>query len=301
MNPLKKYIWLVDTIGRAGNIGLTLEQIGDCWNANDELYASGAFSKRSFHRHRTEITDLFNIEIECYNVGKGYRYRIANSNDNSYFRQWMLNSIAVNRIVTDSQELAQYISLEDCHDTSLPTLLQALKELRMVSFTYSPFWAEEPILYYNFKPHALKMFDRRWYLIGCFGSRKEHRIYALDRISDCELQGDSYKRDPKFSIEKMFEGAYGITVADDIPVERVWIKTDPDQAPYLRTPKLHESQIEIGVKDGCPVFSLQVRPTLDFIQKLLSFGSAIEVLKPERLRKEMKKEAEQMARKYQEE
>lgn len=54
------------------------------------------------------------------------------------------------------------------------------------------------------------------------------------------------------------------------------------------------------MKDGCPVFSLQVRPTLDFIQKLLSFGSRIEVLKPESLRKEMKKEAEQMARKYKE-
>ena len=37
------------------------------------------------------------------------------------------------------------------------------------------------------------------------------------------------------------------------------------------------------------------------IQKLLSFGSRIEVLKPESLRKERKKEAEQMARKYKEE
>lgn len=34
MNVLKKYIRLVDTIMRAGEKGLTLEQIGDLWDAS---------------------------------------------------------------------------------------------------------------------------------------------------------------------------------------------------------------------------------------------------------------------------
>ena len=33
MNVLKKYTWLVGTLMRAGDKGLTLEQIGDRWNA----------------------------------------------------------------------------------------------------------------------------------------------------------------------------------------------------------------------------------------------------------------------------
>lgn len=298
MTPLKKYIWLVDTLMRRGSTGLTLEQIEDRWNSDEEMHDSGAFSKRSFHRHRNEIEDLFGIEIESYNNGSEYRYRIADDGKNDYFRRWMMSSIAVNRIVTDSKDVAQHIALEAYHDESLPTLLQALKEHRMVSFCYSPFWKDEPSQYYNFKPHALKMFERRWYLIGYYGSEKAHRIYALDRLSHCELQEETYLHDPRFNIEKMFKGAYGIIVEEELPVENIWIKVDPYQANYLRSLKLHDSQHEIGADKGYPIFSLRVRPTFDLKQKLLSLGSSVEVLKPESLREEIREEIKLMASKY---
>lgn len=301
MTPLKKYIWLVDTIMRAGEKGLTMEQIGDRWDYDDEMHDCGAFAKRSFHRHRNEIEDLFGIRIESYGNGHEFRYRIADDGKNDYFRRWMLDSIAVNRIVTDSKEAARYVALESYRDEALPTLLQALKDQHMVSFTYNPFWKEEPILYYNFKPHAIKMFERRWYLIGCFGSRKEHLIYALDRISNCKLQEETYQRDPKFSIEKMFNGVYGIIVDEELPVESLWLKVDPYQANYMRSLPLHKSQHEIGEREGCPIFSLRVRVTYDLKQKLLSLGSSIEVLKPESLRKELRDEIKSMLSKYPEE
>ena len=301
MTPLKKYIWLVDTIMRTGEKGLTLEQIGARWNADDKMHDEGSFAKRSFHRHRNEIKDLFGIEIESYGNGHEFRYRIADDGKNDYFRRWMLDSIAVNRIVMDSKEAAQYVVLESYHDEALPTLLQALKEQRMVSFTYNPFWKEEPILYYNFKPHAIKMFERRWYLIGCFGSRKEHLIYALDRISNCELQEDTYRRDPKFNVEKMFDGVYGITVKKELPVESVWLKVDLFQANYLRSLPLHRSQMELKGGADYAMFALRVRPTYDFKQRLLSLGSTAEVVKPEWLRKEMQEEIKAMLSKYPEE
>ena len=301
MTPLKKYIWLVDTLMRGGETGLTLEQIGSRWNADDEMHDEGAFAKRSFHRHRNEIKDLFGIEIESYGNGHEFRYRIADDGKNDYFRRWLMDSIAVNRIVTDSKEVAQYVALESYHDVSLSTLLQAMKELRMVSFTYSPYWAEKPLLYYNFKPHALKMFERRWYLIGCYGSSREQRIFALDRISNCELQEDTYQRDPKFGLEEMFDGIYGITIEEDLPVESVWLKVDPYQAHYLRSLPLHKSQHEIGERDGCPVFSLRVQPSTDLKSKLLSMGQKVEVMKPESLRKWMQEEIKSMLSKYPEE
>ena len=106
MNVLKKYIWLVDTVMKAGNVGLTLQQIADAYYFNDDINGGRLYSDRTFHRHREEIKDIFGIEIECYVSGGVYRYRIADSGKNGYFRQWLLNSIAVNRIVTDSQEVA---------------------------------------------------------------------------------------------------------------------------------------------------------------------------------------------------
>ena len=302
MTPLKKYIWLVDTVMRAGDKGLTLRQIAECYEHDENVSEGEPYARRTFQRHRDEILGLFGIEIECYIDGGEHRYRIADSGGNEYFRRWLLDSIAVNRIITDSREAAQNISVESTNDTALPTLLGALKEQHLVSFDYKPYWKESASRYFNFQPHALKMFEQRWYLIGRY--HKTHRTFALDRMSNVEIQVDGqgapcpYRRDPKFDLEKMFAGTYGIIV-EDIPIESVRLKVDAYQANYLRSLPLHSSQHELKRTDEYAIFSLRVRPTYDFRQKLLSFGSTIEVLQPESLREEMKEEIATMLKRYQ--
>ena len=296
MTPLKKYIWLVDTVMRAGDKGLTLRQIAEQYERDENISEGEPYARRTFQRHRDEILDLFGIEIECYIDGGEHRYRIADNCNNEYFRRWLLDSIAVNRIVTDSREAAQYISVEATNDTVLPTLLGALKEQRMVSFNYKPYWKESATHYFNFQPHALKMFEHRWYLIGRYN--KTHRTFALDRMSNVEMQEESFRRDTKFDLEKMFAGAYGIIV-EDIPIESIRLKVDAYQSNFLRSLPLHPSQHELKRTEEYSVFSLRVRPTFDFKQKILSLGSTVEVLQPDTLREEMKKELTAMIQKYQ--
>ena len=296
MNVLKKYIWLVDIVMRAGNKGLTLEQIGDRWDADDEMHDNGAFARRTFHRHRNEIADLFGIEIECYSDGSDFRYRIADSGGNEYFRRWLLDSIAANRIVTDSREAAQYVLVEPTDSRMLPMLLEALKEQCTLNFSYQPYWSESPYSYSGVQPYALKMFERRWYLIARRDG--EYRFFALDRMTKVELQDETYKRDPKFDLKKMFEGVYGIIV-DDTPIESIRLKVNAYQANYLRSLPLHSSQHELKRTEEYSVFSLRVRPTFDFKQKLLSLGSTVEVLQPESLRADMRAEIQEMMNKYQ--
>ena len=280
---------------RAGEKGLTLQQIADKYSWNNDVSNGEPYARRTFQRHRDEVLDLFGIEIECYSDGSEYRYRIADNSGNDYFHRWLLDSIAVNRIVTDSREAAQYISIEPANNSALPIVLEALKEQRLVSFDYKPYWKESSTHYFNFQPHALKMFERRWYLIGRY--HKTHRTFALDRMNNVTLQEEIFRRDPKFNIEKMFKGTYGIIV-EDLPIESIWLKVDAFQANYLRSLPLHSSQIELERNDVYSKFALRVRPTFDFRQKLLSLGSAVEVIKPESLRREMKEEIEKMMSKY---
>ncbi len=296
MNVLKKYTWLVGTLMRAGDKGLTLEQIGDRWNATEELHEEGAFARRSFHRHRSEIMDLFGIEIECYIDGGQYRYRLADDGGREYFRQWMMDSIAVNHVVSDSREAAQYVLVEPTDSRMLPMLLEALKEQRTLNFTYHPYWSESPYNYSGVQPYALKMFERRWYLIARRDG--EYRIFALDRMSSVELQETTYKRDPKFDMEKMFEGTYGIIVKEEIPVESIRLKVEAYQANYLRSLPLHNSQHELKHTEEYSIFSLRVRPTYDFKQKILSLGSTVEVLQPESFRKEIAEELKNTLKQY---
>ena len=296
MNVLKKYTWLVGTLMRAGDKGLTLEQIADRWNATEELHEEGAFARRSFHRHRSEIMDLFGIEIECYVDGGQYRYRLADDGGREYFRQWMMDSIAVHHVVADSREAAQYIMVEATDSRMLPALLEALKEQRTLKFTYQPYWSESPYDYSGVQPYALKMFERRWYLIARRDG--DYRIFALDRMSKVEVQDETYKRDPKFDLKEMFEGAYGIIV-DDTPIESIRLKVNAYQANYLRSLPLHSSQHELKRTEEYSIFSLRVRPTYDFKQKLLYLGSTIVVLQPESLRADMRGEIQEMMNKYQ--
>lgn len=297
MTPLKKYIWLVDTVMRAGEKGLTLRQIAERYEQDENISDGEPYARRTFQRHRDEVLDLFGIEIECYSDGSEYRYRIADNSSNDYFRRWLLDSIAVNRIVTDSREVARYISIESTNNTALPIVLEALKDLRLVNFDYKPYRKESSTHYFNFQPHALKMFERRWYLIGRY--HKTHRTFALDRMTNVVLQEENFKRDPKFDLEKMFSGSYGIIV-EDIPVESIWLKVEAHQANYLRSLPLHRSQMELNSKnEDYAIFALRVRPTLDLRQKILSLGSAVEVLKPESLREEMREEVRRMSKMYQ--
>lgn len=299
MNPLKKYIWLVDTVMRAGEKGATLNQISNAYAYDDEIGSGGEYNQRSFHRHRKEVKDLFGIDIECYSDGSQFRYRVADSGKEGYFQRWLLDSIAVNRVLGDSKEVAPYISIEETRSEPLPIVLQALKQRQMVQFDYQPYWSKEAIHYFNFQPHALKMFERRWYLIGRYKEEMPHIILALDRVSGMELQEESYERDPDFDVEEMFRDSYGIILkADEVDVEEVWLKVDPYQANYVRSLPLHHSQFEVKQTDEFSVFCMRLRPTLDFIQKLLSLGSTVEVMKPEWLRDEMRKEIKSMLGKY---
>lgn len=299
MNPLKKYIWLVDTVMRAGEKGATLNQISNAYAYDDEIGGGGEYNQRSFHRHRKEVQELFGIDIECYSDGSQFRYRVADSGKEGYFRRWLMDSIAVNRVLGDSKEVAPYISIEETRSEPLPIVLQALKQRQMVQFDYHPFWSEGSTHYFNFQPHALKMFERRWYLIGRYKEDMRHIILALDRMSALELQDETYERDPEFDVEEMFRDSYGIILkADEVAVEEVWLKVDPYQANYVRSLPLHHSQFEVKQTDEFSVFCMRLRPTLDFIQKLLSLGSTVEVMKPEWLREKVKGEVSKMMAKY---
>ena len=168
----------------------------------------------------------------------------------------------------------------------------------MMKFDYGPYWRDNVTHYTDFRPHALKMFERRWYVVGKYTEDMPHHIFALDRISNIEIQEDTYTRDPDFDVEEMFKDSYGIILREEVEVESVWIKVDAFQANYLRSLPLHHSQIELKRNEEYSVFSVRVRPTFDFRQQLLSLGSRVEVLKPESLRDEMKEEIAAMLGKY---
>ena len=287
---IRKYIWLIDTVNQAGSVGITLHEISEKWQRNILLSNGKEYPTRSFHNHVAAVRELFGIEIACQKSTNSYY--IANSRDlkdTSGFRGWLLDVLSLNSQLEESSQLKDRILLEENPSGRefLPTVLEAMREGKMLTFSYKPFWVEDSYVsnLYHVEPYALKVFKRRWYLLGKYGDCPL-KVYALDRIQDMDIEFESFTLPDDFDAESFFNTCFGIIVGEEHP-QRIKLKVDDYQAKYLRTLPLHPSQMEEERTATHTVFTYFLRPTFDFIQELLSHGEYMEVLEPQALRKEI--------------
>lgn len=138
---------------------------------------------------------------------------------------------------------------------------------------------------YTVSPHALKEFNRRWYLI-CTNHRDVSRYYnlPLDRVLDIRLADGSEPFLPQSSdINDYYNDVFGITNLTSDPVEHVRFVAYGKTAKYIETkpfcPKcsfkwLSDSELEV---------CLNVKINYELEHQLLSWADSIKILEPERL------------------
>jgi predicted DNA-binding transcriptional regulator YafY len=179
----------------------------------------------------------------------------------------------------------------------LPVIIEALKKNTVLEMTYQSFWRDETNTF-EVEPYCLKAFKQRWYLVARSPYYDKIMIYALDRVHQLEPTGNVFKYPDDFVAEEYFEDCFGIIADQNYDVETVKLKVSAGQANYLRTLRLHQSQIEIDRNDEFSVFTVRLRPTFDFRQEILTMGSDIEVLSPKWFRDEMAEISKHMWNKY---
>lgn len=297
---IRKYIWLIDTVNQAGSTGITFKDIRSKWERNDLLSGGIQYPKRSFHNHVTAIRELFGIEIACNKNTNSYY--IANSRelkDSSGFKGWLLDALSLNNQLEESSQLKDRILLEENPSGRelLPTILEAMRDNKMLTFSYKPYWVEDDHIsnLYHVEPYALKVFKRRWYLLGKYGD-SPLKVYALDRILDIDIEFESFTLPADFDAESFFSSCFGIIVSDKDP-QTIKLKVDAFQSNYLRSLPLHPSQKETERTEEYSVFTYFLRPTFDFVQELLTLRETTEVLAPKELRAEMARIGKNIANK----
>ena len=300
MTTLNRYIWLVDTLVRAGQKGLTFEEINDKYRYNDNISNGGEYALRTFHDHRKSVEELFGIEIACNRSDN--RYYIRDTDDiksPGYFRKWLLETISLNNTIAANDRLRDRILLEDVPSTTpaLIPLLAAMRENIMVNFQYHPFDKDVVNPYNDFQPWTLKMYKRRWYVYGSV-PEKGMRIFSLDRISDVEPTGQTFQLPEDFDAEAVFFGTFGAYVTVKDQPQTILLKTDEWQAKYLRSLPLHKSQEEVERTPEYTIFSLFVKPTYDLKQEILTMNIHAEVLAPVAFREEIQANLSEMLNKY---
>ncbi len=283
----REYIWLINTIRRARRISLA--EINERW-LETELSGGVDFSRATFVRHKNAIEDIFGVIIEC-DRQNGYKYYIENESvlrENSVQR-WMLSTLNVSNIVSESLSLQKRILLESTNteDLYLQKMIEAMKRNVKIAIKYRKYGDDEP-RNLTFEPYCLKMFRQRWYVLGHF-----HRdvadgpdvdyfgLFAFDRIMNLSLTDEKFVIDPDFDAEAYFSECYGVLVNDDTRSERITIRVFDYEQYYVNDLPIHPSQREVSHGNDYTDYELFLRPTPDFIRHLVGMGNHVQVLSPE--------------------
>lgn len=290
----KQYIWLVETIRKYKSI--SLEEINELWRETD-MSGGVDFNRTTFFRHKEAIQDIFGLYIEC-DRRNGYRYYIANSHvlDEDSVQNWLLSTMSVSNLISESLSLQERIQIESIPSGRfLPSMIEAMKLSCKVEVSYRRFGTTETRTH-TFAPYALKVYQRRWYVLACFDDRKDSHdqtknnyfgIFAFDRMENVTILKEKFKISPNFNAQIFFRDCYGIVFDDGTKAERIILRAYGTETDYIRTLPLHSSQCELDSGDDYADFELRLKPTLDFTGKLLSRGEWLEVLEPQWLRDEV--------------
>lgn len=279
-NLLSRYIWVVETLRRHGR--MTRRQINEAW-MRSPFSEGDPLPRRTFYNYREAIDELFNITIVCNRSDDTY-YIEESAPSSEGITDWLLNSVAMTNMLSDSRDVADKIILEEVPSAHkfLPDIVVALKERHVVELDYHPYTRSTPKKGILLHPYFLKIFRQRWYVTGHNVADNKIKTYALDRIVGLRVRDTVYEIPEWFDAATYFRDSYGI-VFNQGEVKEVILRVEPRQAKYFRALPLHHSQQET-VSDGYSLFSYRLKLSEDFVQEILSYGPAVTVVRPPELR-----------------
>lgn len=293
----KEYIWLVNTIYKYRRI--SLEDINKKWRET-EMSGGLEFARSTFNRHKLAVEDMFGIYIEC-DRQNGYKYYIGNANvlEEDTIQNWLLTTLSVNNIISESKGLHSQILLEPIMANNyLQMLIDAMKKSVKINIVYQKYNAQDSKSY-TFSPCCLKLFHRRWYVLGYFGEEK-YRIFSLDRIVSFEQTTEKLSLEKDFYAEEFFNECFGIVKGDGVACQRIVLRAFNSERYNMRDLPLHKSQRGITEGENYIDYELYLRPTLDFLGHLVSRSSLVKVLEPKWLADEIRDMHKKAAQLYDE-
>ena len=280
-----KYIWLLNTLLTSSP--LTFDEVNMLWE--DSPANDGPIPLRTFHEYRKGIKEMFGVDIECDRSKNVYYVKNPEVLDNNKLAKWLLRKYSIPQDFATFNGMKDRILLEKIPmgRAFLDTVMEAMRtnaELRIDYQRYQHGQHEEHLRTFTMQSYALKVYNRRWYLLGFLKEDNDIRTIALDRVIDMETLPSKFEMPADFDARKHFANVVGIYVDKDLPVEKVRIRTYGAQADYLRSVPLHGSQSEGRSKHGeYAEFTYRLCITPDLVTQLLAMGDKVEVLEPKGL------------------
>lgn len=182
----------------------------------------------------------------------------------------------------------------------LDELYQAIIRQQTLNITYQSFKARSAQVMV-FYPYLLKEFRNRWFVFGKREGRAGIASLALDRMHALTLSAKPYQNEPSFDPATYFKHIIGVSINPNIAPETVRLLLNHRHAPYAETKPLHPSQKVISRDYQGVVIELEVQLNFELEKLILGFGEGIQVLQPERLKRNIKNRLQASVELYQQE
>lgn len=290
-----RYIWLLNLLLKSKR-PLCFEEIQRAWLENP--MSDGELPLRTFHEHRKSIKEMFGVEIVCEKGGWNSVYSVKNPEvlKDHQLGKWLLDHYSVPQDFATFYGMRDRILLEDTArgNQDYHPIIEAMKQNVEMKIDYQKYGGQHET--FHVRPYALKVYNRRWYLLGFIKERGEVRTIALDRMQHMALTDIPFDLPKDFDARKFFANVVGIFVDEAKPVEKVRIRVHGVQVEYLRALPLHKSQEEVLTRyeEGYSEFTYRLCLTPELTSQLLAMGDSVEVLEPLELREEIKERISNM-------
>ncbi len=294
-------------------------------------YISASTIEKDLYAMRNELNLGYEAPIAYSKVHKGYYYtepgysidkfplsseevdaiRLA-ANTLSQFRGidlFKTSESAIDKIldrVTLSPEgeekaVEEYVQFETAPSFKggehLKGLFAAIAGRKTVHFDYAKFTGgrRRP---YTLHPYLLKEYRNRWYVIGYNPDKEAVVVFGLDRIEgEVWTAEETFMPLSGFNPDLYFRYSLGITVVDEAPV-KIRLRFSPLSGKYVATRPWHATQEVVRDDETALETEMELCITRELVMQILSFGSDVEVLSPNSLREQVRRELINASRYY---
>ena len=244
-------------------------------------------SLRTFQRDLADIASIYNVEITYNRAQNVYEITHDQSDDRS---ERIIESFELLNALNLSNRYSEHLILEKRKPLGtehLYGLLHAIKNNLEVHFMHQKYWDETDKQSRIAQPLALKESRNRWYLVATDTRDQKIKTFGLDRMSNLEIQSNTFKVDSTFNADTYFQDSFGIINSGSEKPQKVVLSFTVSEGHYIKSLPLHHSQMILSEDEQQTVFELHLHPTYDFVMELLSYGAEVQVLEPQSLREEI--------------
>lgn len=262
------------------------------WLEEKEIY----LSERTLFRDKKKLIELYNIPIEYCHVHKGYYLDKEVHHETEKFlklMQELISNSSVTNLFSNNKKYLKYLEFENEHnhfeDTLFEDLLTAAHKKKEIEFTYHSY-VKNKVQHYQVKPHFLKQYQNRWYIIA--EHSKIYKAFALERIRNLNSTNIGFQSNLE-KVKEQYLDIVGLTNDAAQLKKKIVLKFCPSQKNYVKSLPLHKSQRELKDSKEEYTIELYVKPNFELKQQILKYGKLLQVMQPYALQQEIQQEYEQ--------